>query len=56
MIPMAKIVKASLPAIGRRASAAWDEVLMSVTPWACRVAAVVRMMNSATALEKPMPT
>ncbi len=41
MMPSAKTTKANGPAIGRSASAAWAEVWMSVTPWACRVAAVV---------------
>ena len=56
MMPSAKMVKAKRPAIGRSASAACDEVWMSVTPCAFSVAAVVSMMNSAMMFEKPMPT
>ena len=40
MMPSAKTTKAKRPAMGCSASAAWDEVWMSVTPCACRVAAV----------------
>jgi hypothetical protein len=40
-------VKAKRPAIGRKASAAWEEVWMFVTPCAFNVAAVVIMMKSA---------
>jgi hypothetical protein len=56
MIPNAKTVKAKRPAIGRNASAAWEDVWMSVTPWALSVAAVVIMMKSAMILEIPIPT
>ena len=56
MIPSAKITKANCPAIGLRASAACDEVSISLTPWALSVAAVVSMMKSAMMLERPMPT
>ena len=55
-MPRAKTTNTNGPAMGRSASAACDEVWMSVTPWACRVAAVVSMMNSATRFESAMPT
>lgn len=55
-MPSAKTVKAKRPAIGRKASAAWDDVWISVTPWAFKVAAVVIIMKSAMILEIPMPT
>ena len=42
--------------VGRSASAACDEVWISVMPCACSVAAAVSMMNSATRLESPIPT
>jgi hypothetical protein len=35
-MPNAKTVNAKRPAIGRNASAAWEEVWMSVTPWVFR--------------------
>ena len=56
MMPSAKTTKANSPAMGCSAFAASEEVWMSVTPCACRVAAVVSMMKSATMLDAPMPT
>jgi hypothetical protein len=43
-IPSVKMVKASGPATGFSASAAWAEVSMLVIPAACSAAAVVMMM------------
>jgi hypothetical protein len=45
MMPSVKSQYAALPASGRRASAACCAVVTCVTPCACRVAAVVRMMK-----------
>ena len=42
--------------MGRRASAAWAEVWMSVMPSGCRTAAVVTMIAKATTFENVMPT
>src|ERR1700704_4392879 len=56
MMPSANTRNAKSPAIGRNASAACVEVSIVVTPFACRVAAVVKMMASAITFENPMPT
>jgi hypothetical protein len=56
MTPRLNRAKASGPAMGRRASAAWAVVAMSRTPAACRVTAVVSMMKKATRFENAMPT
>ena len=55
MMPRAKIRNTPAPATGRNASAACDDVWMSVTPPACSVAAVVTTMNSATMFDRPIP-
>ena len=55
-MPSANSAKVKTPAIGRSASAAWAEVWMSVTPLACSVAAVAKMMKMATTFETPIPT
>ncbi len=55
MIPRAKTTNTRSPQIGLRASAAWAEVWMLVTPCACKVAAVEMTMNRATRFEKAMP-
>jgi superfamily I DNA/RNA helicase len=56
-IPFVKFgVSIGVPAMGFRAWAACAEVWMSVTPLACRVAAVVMMMAMAMMLEKAIPT
>ena len=46
MIPSANSAKANWPAIGRSASAACDEVSMSVMPLALSVAAVAKTIAS----------
>ena len=56
MMPAANSTKVNTPATGRSASAACDEVWISVMPCAFSVAAVVMMMKSAIRLEKPIPT
>ena len=56
MMPRANSAKANGPATGARASAAWEAVWMSFTPWALRVAAVLIMIARAMRLEKAMPT
>jgi len=43
------------PAIGFKASAACAELSISVLPWACSVAAVVTIIESAIRFEKAMP-
>ena len=43
------------PAMGRNASAAWEDVWISVTPAAFNVAAVAKMMNKAMRFETPIP-
>ena len=55
MMPRLNSMKAKLPAMGRNASAACDEVWMSVRPWMFNVTAVVSTMKNATRLENPMP-
>jgi len=42
--------------MGRKASAAWAEVRMSVTLLACSVAAAVIMIARAMKFENPIPT
>ena len=56
MIPAANTAKVKLPAMGRNASAACEEVWMSVMPVAFKVAAVAKMMKIATTLDIVMPT
>jgi len=55
MMPNAKTKNAKRPAIGFSAVAAWVELSISVTPWACSVAAVVMMIASPTRLDSAMP-
>ena len=56
IIPAANRAKVNTPAIGRSASAAWDDVWISVIPCAFSVAAVVTMMKKLMRLEYPIPT
>src|SRR6266852_7659874 len=56
MMPAANSAKVNTPAIGRSASAACEDVWISVTPLACSVAAVAKMMNRAMRFEMPIPT
>jgi hypothetical protein len=51
MMPSANSWNANAPAIGRSACAACSAVAMSVMPLACRVTAVVSMMQRAIAFE-----
>lgn len=55
MMPSAKMSSARGPAIGFNASAAWAELWMSVLPCACKVAAVVMMIESAIRFENAIP-
>ena len=50
-MPSVNTAKVSGPAIGRSASAACEEVWMSVMPPACSVAAAAMMMNNEMILE-----
>jgi hypothetical protein len=56
MMPRLNSTKVNSPASGRSASAACAEVWMSVTPTACSVAAVLRMMKKAIRFENVIPT
>lgn len=56
LIPMLKSRKANWPANGRRDSAAWVALWMSVKPWRWRVAPVSRIIKNAIRFEKAIPT
>ena len=50
------VLTAGRHALRVKGTAASAEVWISVLPWACRVAAAVKMIDSAMMLEKAMPT